>query len=590
MISVAVKIETECGTCRMPMPVNTLAREVGCPSCGRPAALGVDLWQALLRDPLYNGPRLLPNEVRRSAAGKLSAAYIRRAPACQGCEKAIPASSIQAVVDQAMLRCDRCAVQTWVRRVPPELAGALPDITHLVGEEPDRLAGAPAPQAEPATFPCPQCGSPVAFDGVSRACACRFCSASVHVPDEFVYRGRRRVVAHWYLCFAPSVVVRTPAAQAVAAGLFDWEGLPEAAVDAEGNLYCAATQSRWYLDQAGRTQHKNDRVLWSMDPSLGIRWLQRDRPDEVRFLGCAKDTLLVIDAGGAPPLRLASATGAPLESAGAVAPSIELSLIEQGCLSYDHDGSLLLHKDGKLQRIGPDGAAMRVWADGATRSDTGEDSYWSLTSLADHPVTLSSLASTSIHCGPDGSLYLLDANLLARFERGGRKVYCVEIGGGSADRPRGAVGADRDGNAYVIRGDRLVRVGATGNESVILHVERDALPRSDMSIAVCPDGSFWLFGKEGLAWKFDPRCKLLFASEKEPRPKNPAMREVMDQQLENGLAMINVQVEAIREDAMRSAREMDRLENERQARPYKYSWIFMILFIAALTVVKECRL
>ncbi|WP_437909003.1 hypothetical protein WME95_14630 [Sorangium sp. So ce327] len=587
MISVAVKSEMVCGTCRMPMPVNTLAREVGCPSCGRPAALGVDLWQALLRDPLYNGPRLLPNEVRRSAAGKLSAAYIRRAPACQGCEKAIPVSSIQAVVDQAMLRCDRCAVQTWVRRVPPELAGALPDITHLVGEEPDRLAGAPAPQAEPATFPCPQCGSPVAFDGVSRACVCRFCSASVHVPDEFVYRGRRRVVAHWYLCFAPSVVVRTPAAQAVAAGLFDWEGLPEAAVDADGNLYCAATQSRWYLDQAGRTQHKIDRVLWSMDPSLGIRWLQRDRSEEVRFLGCAKDTLLVIDAGGVP-LRLSSATGAPLDSAGAVAPSIELSLAEQGCLTCDHDGSLLLHKDGKLQRIGADGAAMPVWTNGATRSDTGEDSYWSLTSLADHPVTLSSMASTSIHSGPDGSLYLLDGNLLARFERGGRKVYCVEIGGGSADRQRGALGADRDGNAYVIRGDRLVRVGATGNESVILHVERDALPRADMSIAVCPDGSFWLFGKEGLAWKFDPRGKLLFASEKEPRPKNPSMDEVFQQHVENVMEMANVRANACQEDLLRVHGELTRREKASKSFINKISWVLTILLILAFFAYENC--
>ncbi|WP_437555703.1 hypothetical protein WME97_14170 [Sorangium sp. So ce367] len=94
MISVAVRIETECGTCRMPIPVNTLAREVGCPSCGRSAQVSGDIWQALLRDPVYDGPRMLRNEGRRSRAGGLSVAYTRLGPCCQGCGKEIPVASI----------------------------------------------------------------------------------------------------------------------------------------------------------------------------------------------------------------------------------------------------------------------------------------------------------------------------------------------------------------------------------------------------------------------------------------------------------------------------------------------------------------
>ncbi|WP_437878076.1 hypothetical protein [Sorangium sp. So ce513] len=588
MISVAVKVETTCGTCRMPMPVNTLAGRVSCPTCGRPTSIGVDVWQALLRDPLYNGPRLLPKEVRRGSAAKLSVAYIRRAPSCQGCEKEIPAASIGEVLDQAMLRCDRCAVQTWVRAVPTELARALPNITHLVGEAPDRLAGAPALQAEPATFPCPQCGSPIAFDGVSRVCTCRFCGASVHVPDEFIYRGRRKVVAHWYLCFHPSVTVRAPAAQAVAAGLFDWEDLPEAAVDEEGNLYCAATQSRWFFDVNGKLQQKIDHMLWSLDRSLGIRWLQRDRPEPVRFLGIAKDRLVVLGAADSPPLRLSSMTGNPVEDAGFAAPSIALAEIDRRLLACHPDGSLVFSNKGELRRGAANGTEIPVWPNSARRDEDDDDSPWDVSSLSDCPVILPS-SLTGMHCGPDGSLYLLEDNKIARFDAAGRKVYCVELGNNAADRGPRLLGADLDGNVYVIRSDRLVQVGPAGEQNIVLHAERDTLPRSKMTIAACPDGSFWLFGEKGLAWKFEPGGALLFASEREPRPRNPSLDEVVQQHVETTTEMLKVRAQAENENLERVYREATRRESVREDRINTITWLLGLVFFVALLAIQHCR-
>ncbi|MGK3981866.1 hypothetical protein WME99_02460 [Sorangium sp. So ce136] len=534
MISVAVKVETTCGICRMPMPVNTLAREVGCLSCGRPTVIGGELWQALLRDPLYNGPRLLPNEVRRSWAGKLSAHYSRRRTSCQGCDKEIPVASIREVRDQAMLRCDRCAKETWVRIVPAELAGVLPSITHLVSEDPDPLAGATSPQGEAATFPCPQCGSPVAFDGVNRACTCRFCGASAHVSDEFVYRGRRRVVAHWYLCFHPSVVEDAPAAQAVAAGLFDWEEPPEVAVDAEGNLYFAATPSYYYYASDGDVREAIHHVLWSVDPSLSIRWIQRDRLHAARFVRCVKDTLLVIDAGGSPQHWLSSRTGTPVESGGAATPMADVGLMEQGHLSYDPAGSLLIQKDGKLRRIAPTGVEVPVWVNSAGRNNTDEHPTWGpsdLSELPDCPIDLG-FSLTEMQHGPDASLYLLATDTLARFDAGGRKIYCIRLDRFPEDGGHRVLDADLHGNAYIVCSDRVVRVSAAGEQSAVLLVERDALPRSKMSLAVCPDGTFWLFGEKGLAWKFEPGGRLLFASENEPRPRKPTMEDLVRQRAE----------------------------------------------------------
>ncbi|MGK3981861.1 hypothetical protein WME99_02435 [Sorangium sp. So ce136] len=566
MISVAVKVETECGTCRMPMPVNTLAREVGCPSCGRPTAIGGDLWQALLRDPVYDGPKMLRNEGRRSSASKLSAAYTRRSPCCQGCEKEIPVASIVEVREQAMFRCEQCARQTWVRTVPIELAAALPNITHLVGEDPDPLATAQADAAEASTFPCPQCGSPIAFDGVNRAYTCRFCTASVHVPDDFVYRGRRKLAADWFLVFHPSIAADTPAAQAIAAGLFDWDSPPDAAVDADGNLYCAAGQVHWIPGQ-DEAKEKQDNVLWSIDPSLNIRWLQRGGPKAVRLVLSPKGMVLVTHRDRTSRTWLSAATGRPVDGPLAAPQTIDSELLECDELACDHDGSLLVLKDGGLRRVAPNGTELVVWPAGPPGA--GEH-YVGLrpVDMPDRAVRMHT-GSTRAHCGPDGSIYFLYSREIARFDAGGRKIYGVELVSGDVDALYRILGADLLGNAYVLCADRLLRITGKGAQSVVLATKRDRLPQPDMSLAVCYDGSFWLFGKNGAAWKFRSDGALLFANDNEKRLKKPTrgqvLRSALEQQEHQNMAQVSaryqesLRLEAAREEAEFRARRRSAL-------------------------------
>ncbi|XXX80613.1 hypothetical protein WMF30_17810 [Sorangium sp. So ce134] len=491
------------------------------------------------------------------------------------------------VRDQAMLRCDSCAEQTWVRRVPAELAGALPNITHLVGEDPDPLVMAQANAPEAATFPCPQCGSPVAFDGVNRAYTCRFCSASVHVPDEFVYRGRRKLAADWFLCFHPSVVDSAPAAQAVAAGLFDWEDTPMAAVDAEGNVHCAARQSHWYFDENNDVKEKNDNVLWSMDPSLNIRWLRRDRSEAVRFMCCVGDRLLLIGDGSPSPLWLCSRTGTHVETRRAAAPMNDLDLPDDGPLACDPDGSLLICKDSRLRRIASDGLEIAMWKDGAPRNDSDEDPSWDWDEPTDRPVKISGSVDV-LHCGPDGSLYMLSElrrGVLARFHASGQKIYRVELPAEAPGGERGVLGADLRGDAYVLRRDRLVRVSATGAQSVVLQADRDALPRSRMTIVVCHDGSFWLFGEEGLAWKFDPRGELLFASEKEPRPRKPTQSELIERKANAAAEAHTARAEharAVAAEHFRTAKDLVTASLHEKRRLERIGFVFYGVVAAAL--------
>ncbi|WP_438020686.1 hypothetical protein WMF18_17125 [Sorangium sp. So ce315] len=531
MISVAVKVETECGTCRLPTPVNTLAREVSCASCGRPAALADDLWKALLRHPIHDGPKMLLKEGRSTSAGKLSAAYTRRAPSCQGCDKEIPVEDIREVREQATLTCARCAKRTWVRTVPVELAGALPGITHLVGEDPDPAAMASEGAAEAATFPCPQCGSPVPFDGVTRACVCRFCSASVHVPDDFVFRGRRKVAASWFLCFDPSITDAAPAAEAVSAGLFDWEEEPpQVAVDAEGNLYCAATQAHWVASKPFIVSQKRDHVLWSIDPSLNVRWIQRGRLKAARLVLSPRGALLVTDPGKPPQPWLSSETGTPTEVANHSSPGIVDLLRDCDDLTCCADGSLLFLAKNKMRRTASNGVEALVWPHGDSRDHTA-GTLMTPCELADHPERMST-ASTRVHGGPDGAIYLMSEDGIARFDASGRKSYGVAFSSEPPEAEFCIFGADARGNVYVLRREQLVRINASGEQSVVLESKRDGLPRPEMSLAVCPDGAFWLFGTEGLAWKFDPGGALLFDSGKEPRPEKPSHQDLLMQSIE----------------------------------------------------------
>ncbi|WP_437878080.1 hypothetical protein [Sorangium sp. So ce513] len=527
------------------------------------------------------------NEERRSSAGRLTVAYTRRRPSCQGCDEEIPVPSVQEVRGQATLRCNRCAKQTRVRAVSAELAEALPNITHLVGEEPDPNAAGHTPQAEAATFPCPQCGSSIAFDGVNRVYACRFCSASVHVPDEFVYRGQRRVVAPWYLCFHPSVIERKLDAQAASAGLFDWEmNLPDATVDADGNLYCAinklrtAGDSSQCWDEQMAMMSTTEHVLWSLDRSLNVRWIRRDRSGAVRFMFCVGDRLLLVVAESSSPIWISSTTGMPVDPPGVTAPApgtnILLHLPRDARLTCDRDGSLLLLMYDRIRRMESSGAEIPVWREAAPRSDDDENAGWDWHRPTDRPLTMVGSVDT-IHCGPDGSLYMLHdstCGMLARFDAEGRKIYCVELPDEAMRGENRVMGADLHGNAYVLRHSQLLRVDATGKQSVVLHSHRDALPQLTMSIAVCPDGAFWLFGVMGFAWKFVPEGKLLFASKEEPGAGGG--------RVDAETAARIAQIEQLRALSLRRAEDVVRSAKEERDRRDKIGYVYGAVLLTVM--------
>lgn len=567
MLSVALEVRTECRKCLASMPVNTLALDVSCASCGSSTSVGADTWKALFRAPLYDGPKMVPNEGRRGATSGLSLSYTRLSPRCHECGLEIPVASILGVQDQAMLGCKRCGAQTWVRSVPSGFNDALPPITHIVGEDPDPLAGAPAPAA-PATFPCPQCGSPLPFDGVTRAVTCRFCSASAHVPDTFVYRGRRRTVARWFICFHAAIPDAAPPPGAVAAGLFDWEEPPDAGVDEDGNLYCAATQVHWVIEGED-VKRKTVVALWSVDPSLKVRWVQQEQMIETRIAVSPQGRLLQVTP--TLPLWRSSEDGRPLEQDARIQAALKDRLSSPGA-TYDRDGTLLVLSRGKLIRISPDGREKPLWG----RDIKGKsDASMSPCELPSFPSRVNTDGDIHIYCAPDGSVYLMDSSEVARFTPGGQKVYGVRLPSEVVHGSYRVLGADLAGDAYVVCTDKLVRLSPTGKRSIVLESSRDGLPRSPMSIAVARDGSFWLFARNGLAWRFGSDGALLFASEREPRPRKPTPEELGRRASE----MITTRVAAVHREELDRHKEREEAEFQRRARIMLVFLLLLVIFI-----------
>jgi len=557
MVSLGVELKTTCSTCDLPMPVNTLAPEVSCASCGRPTTVGTSVWRALFRTPIYDAPRMLARETRLSTAESLRATYARMNPRCWGCQKEIPIESIREVNDQAFLPCDRCGKSTWVRAVHAELAAVLPDVTHLVGEDPEPLPGGPPSAPDLAVFPCPQCGSPLPFDGVTRALTCRYCGAHAHVPDDFVYRGRTRVAKRWFLCFAPSVPDAAPSPQAVDAALFFWKGLARAFIDGEGNLYCACMQKPWLSGSKYRLEQPEDFVIWSVDPALNVRWVRRDLRYEVdenlRVLFSPPGELLITDRRCTSQLRLSCADGSTIAEIGGPKPATleGVALFED--LTCDRNGSVLMLKEGRLLRLDPSGKEIPTWLKGASGEEGSR-----LLELHDYPVQFETSA-TQIHVAFDGSVYLCNYELI-RYEPDGRKSYCVDLSP-FPDPTFSTLGGDGRGFAYVLGEDVVLRFSPSGACETVLKRERGGLPQYEMNLAVAPDGSFWLFGTEGLAWRFAPDGALLFASGSEQRPKK-VTEEDLDRQIHEASKQ---RIEATMAEAMAKAAAMQKALTEKIA-------------------------
>lgn len=195
MIPLRLELSLQCVACHAPVALNAITPHVTCGSCGRTVSLGVERWRELLRAPLEEAAAMREGEQRDasfdSPEGVCRRVYRREPPRCVACADAIaPEAAAASAKPSGWLGCTKCRRSILTRALPTITTG----VACFVGEDVDLAFDRAQPQKEPVAIACPSCGGALPADGSARVFACKFCQATVHLPDADLPAGRFHVV------------------------------------------------------------------------------------------------------------------------------------------------------------------------------------------------------------------------------------------------------------------------------------------------------------------------------------------------------------------------------------------------------------
>jgi hypothetical protein len=466
MIGLALQVRLQCGSCGGPLPLNALVEQVLCPACQAPRSLDPDAWRTILEDAIKEAPQLAPEEGRSSTIfgplGQVELTYGHQHPRCPSCKTELPVEDIDVLVARGWARCVGCGRRHALRRPPAVLAGQLPPGALLAFEDEDQIAGlgsgvqTPA-AAKPVVFPCPQCAAALPIDGQARTVNCTFCHADVYLPDDLWLRLHPvRTVERWYAWFDEATV------------LLQWDDLYDAAIDRQGNLYCAGELA------SGGT------ALWSLEPTLRTRWSTAvELDDGARLTLTPNGFLLVGNPRQHALLVLACADGTIAGKVGGTTPNV-LDYEDAQDLCGDTDGTILVLTGDEIRRYSPDGARLESWQNTARRSDEAPP----LESLRERPPQVQTDA-THVAPGWDGFTYLWDATHLVKLSRWGQIVWRVKLPFSINPRPW----AVANGGMLLLGDSVFGRLAPDGRFQALRPIVG-----GEKHLAVAPDGTAWLLG------------------------------------------------------------------------------------------------
>jgi DNA-directed RNA polymerase subunit RPC12/RpoP len=503
MIGVAVRVSVGCACGRL-VPINALISRALCPACNKPVEVEL--------------ARLVPDVIAADAdLGKTrSIALIgkhaqlestREDPACASCGTPVP-DEAAAFAARGFTMCPGCGARIAVRPPPRDLAPLLRGASLIVGEDLEQMATGAAGKAPNAAQPielrCTSCHAPLKIDGTRRTVRCEYCSTDLFLPDDLWLRmhpiERRR---SFYLCWTSREAVAASTARA-----FEWRQLRDVALGPDGNLYCA-----------GKDDHKDVPAVWCMGPDLAVRWTRPVELDGKLGLALHARGLIVWQPGKHSALVLSLHDGSPIgtlggaEPAGATVHHLDLDRGNQLCA--DPDGTLLAVIGYHLVRFAADGTGVETWPPRAGMFGSKHEklaplydasrslrnvSYAEPDQLRDRPHALSD--SALLHVAPDGGVFVLRGNALARLDRSGAVIYKLVLPNVYGEATN-HIGTDAAGNCYAV----CTRPGASPREHVLIRVSPDGkrvdtlatdhahggpLANSRISLAVAPDGTCFM--------------------------------------------------------------------------------------------------
>ena len=488
------------------VPINALVTRAPCPACQRPVEIALERWQSLLGHVVT--PDAAPGKT--GSVGMLGEPIkldsVREDPRCARCGTAIP-DEAAGFAARGFTMCPGCGARIGVRPPPESLVPVLRGASLVCGEDHDQLAQTPAAAAPKAAHPvelrCATCSAPLPVDGTQRTVHCAYCGADMFLPDDVWLRLHPIAeVKPFYLCWSSRTAV-------VAATLrdFAWSQLRDAVVGPDGKLYTIGVDRA--LDKPS---------LWCMGLDLAVQWKHDDLPIGAHKTRIAihANRLLVWQPGKHSALAFAMEDGAAVGSVGGEEPAgatvHHMDLDRASALCGDPDGTLLAQIGYNLVRFAGDGTGIATWPPRAgmfgmkhdklaplysPQRDLRRPSFIELAKIPDRPTSLSE--ATRLHVAGDGTVYAMDGEAVARFDRNGHAIYRRTLPIASIASRR--VCADAAGNAYAL----CTRPGAHPREYVLLRISPDGArvdtvatdhahggplgADDDVTLATCADGT-----------------------------------------------------------------------------------------------------
>ncbi|WP_437835398.1 hypothetical protein [Sorangium sp. So ce1153] len=487
MEALSVTMRGRCQHCQAMLPINRVDTKVLCSVCGTSTEITGRVWQRLLREPLYRGPRLLPGEVQRVQDMSLSLEFSRSELVCRACRAPLAPSPRSS--GHAPLSCGSCGAQHACRRWPSSIPIAGLDLgAILLGE--DAEAADEAAELDAAPPACAQCNA--ALDEGALVAGCERCGAVPH--GKRPSRPSRPPAPVTWLVASERLAPISAHTAVVQEGLFDWREAPRVAPLDDGGFVLLAL-ARGELTAARRiVDDVHERVAVALEPDLRVRWLRRDRvsgPAGRQALGLSCEGERVVLYAGEGHEVLDAATGASLEKHATSSAMV-------AALHGREARALGLHvrvDRGRIAVVQGDSAALP----GAVLSRRGVKAVRRL---------------------PGGGLGVLSRHRGVRLDvvdpRGALRTFLINPRDGSLDGLAFSVSAR---GLVAVLYHRRVWVARPGEEELrpCLDGSADRVWRD--SVLLAADDGVWLFESGSGARRYAPDGALLFDAEIYPRPK-----------------------------------------------------------------------
>lgn len=483
MVGAFIRAGVVCPRCDTTVPLNALVPAVRCPACGERLPLETDDWEAVLGDLPQEAPGLEEGEGSRSSilgSYSFTVSRGRMEPRYAGTSEPIETEDVLRALAEGELRGPGDGEQPFVRPVPERYRDLLPGVLALVGEDPGLVSGSAADReldvdqgsTRPVAFSCPSCGGYLVAEGRGRTAVCDHCGGESAIPDRLWERIHPSCVMRtWFLLLDSSPNSAGWSGDTYAAVPDGSGGAVLAVADGEGPPLLLGTDPKGEVEWSRRifdsplSELGHPRLAPSARGTI-LAW-RRDRPDLTVISPADGRDLDVVE--GTEPESAADWEGFTMLGCLGLAAFRDSMVL---CSGPWRDGEG--RKQFRLLRFSPGGRPMELWPGGRPGGILGRlfgrcQRLDRFVECGHRPQALRD--GVRLAAGPDGSLFMLQRNLLAKFGPAGRKLFLAELPDGYSE---GDPVVDAAGRCWVL-------IHGADHETTLVSVSSDGRTISEES-------------------------------------------------------------------------------------------------------------